>query len=386
MLSRTFLRAIHQPSSARRTLKLPLQFAQNQLLPVKPELSGQLTAIVNSFRPPIRYALAYGSAIFPQKSYSDHHRPMLDFIFAVSHPSHWHSINLQHNPHHYSLPARLAGSPAITWLQEHGPGAGLWFNVEANVHDRVIKYGVVSIDTLCNDLLDWNTLYLSGRMHKPTHIIRDDPRVRLAQQVNLASALRTALLLLPERFDELALYRTIAGLSYRGDFRMRWAENPEKVNNIVSQQLPLLRLLYRPLLNALKSHVKPHETFSEPSSRIFIQESSPRARAELLAKLPIQLKERIRTLYDRRWNLKLALSSNSSSSPSERLHSSDELDILTRMATDEGFQDTLREALVDLVARPALYQSVKGIFSAGPIKSAKYAANKVLKRFTPASS
>jgi hypothetical protein len=62
---------------------------------------------------------------------------MLDFIFAVTHPSHWHSINLHHHPHHYSLPARLLGSPAISWLQERGPGAGVWFNVETKIQNRV---------------------------------------------------------------------------------------------------------------------------------------------------------------------------------------------------------------------------------------------------------
>lgn len=32
---------------------------------------------------------------------------------------------------------------------------------------RLIKYGVVSTQTLCEDLQTWKTLYLSGRMHKP---------------------------------------------------------------------------------------------------------------------------------------------------------------------------------------------------------------------------
>ncbi|KAG6377199.1 mitochondrial matrix Mmp37 [Boletus reticuloceps] len=53
------------------------------------------------------------------------------------------------------------------------------------------------VDTLCADLLNWRTLYLAGRMHKPIRIIQDDVCVRLAQQVNLALALRTALLTLP---------------------------------------------------------------------------------------------------------------------------------------------------------------------------------------------
>ncbi|KAH9447692.1 hypothetical protein Pst134EB_021697 [Puccinia striiformis f. sp. tritici] len=385
-------------SVLRRTIstkiKLPPQFARNQLLPVRSTtLSNELNGILNTFKPPIRYALAYGSGVFPQKSYTylqDQPTPMLDFIFAVSHPNHWHSMNLHHNPTHYSIPARLVGSDSVAWLQENGPGAGVWFNVQAKINDRVIKYGVVSIDSLCNDLLDWNTLYLSGRMHKPTHILRDDPRVRLAQQVNLASAIRVSLLLLPETFNEESLYQTITGLSYTGDFRMNWGgENPKKVENIVERQIELFRILYRPLIYSLKSHLifNPLDNSSSASTTyekgVFVQDYSPQSRAKLLQKLPIQLKERIRTSYDQQSNLQQALSSEPLSTTTT---SSDELEILTKITTDNGrFQESLRSALIDIVARPTLHQSLKGIFSAGPIKSIRYAANKVLKRFTASS-
>lgn len=70
---------------------------------------------------------------------------------------------------------------------------------------------------MCKDLLNWETLYLAGRMHKPVKILKDDARVRLAQQVNLASALRTALLLLPKDFTEEELYLTISSISYKGN-------------------------------------------------------------------------------------------------------------------------------------------------------------------------
>lgn len=51
-------------------------------------------------------------------------------------------------------------------------------------------------------------------------ILKDDPRVKLANQVNLASALRVALLTLPETFTERELYERIAGLSYSGAFAL----------------------------------------------------------------------------------------------------------------------------------------------------------------------
>ena len=30
-----------------------------------------------------------------------------------------------------------------------------------------MKYGVISVRSLLDDLLNWRTLYMSGRMHKP---------------------------------------------------------------------------------------------------------------------------------------------------------------------------------------------------------------------------
>ena len=36
---------------------------------------------------------------------------------------------------------------------------------------QLIKYGVVSIQDLCHDLHHWNTLYISGRLHKPVRAL-----------------------------------------------------------------------------------------------------------------------------------------------------------------------------------------------------------------------
>src|SRR5690606_3302891 len=126
---------------------------------------------------------------------------------------------------HYSGLRRL-GSAAVAHVQDRY-GAGVYFNPYVDINGVRVKYGVVNISTLTADLASWETLYLAGRLHKPVRILRDDPGVRLANQRNLLSALRVALLLLPETFTEHELYAAIAALSYTGDPRM-WAraENP----------------------------------------------------------------------------------------------------------------------------------------------------------------
>ena len=118
----------------------------------------------------------------------------------------------------------------------------------------MIKYGghhcrTTYVATCCPG----KTLYLAGRMHKPIRIIKDDARVRLTQQVNLVSALRVALLTIPEsKFDESILFERMAGFSYGGDPRMLLpAENRGKVSNIVKAQGPQFRELYQRLANGL---------------------------------------------------------------------------------------------------------------------------------------
>lgn len=141
-------------------------------------------------------------------------------------------------------------------------------------------------------------------------ILVDDARVRLANQVNLASALRTALLLLPESFTEVDLFETIAGLSYRGDFRMAVGENPRKVRNIVDAQLVPFQSLYGGLLKSFwKSvHVIGERPAviggrSDASVKEMRQDVSDRQRATVAAKLPVGLRNKLLGHYERKWNL-----------------------------------------------------------------------------------
>lgn len=230
---------------------------------------------------------------------------MLDFVFAVNHPDHWHSINMHQFPGHYPLHARMLGSSFVARTQAFGPG--LWFNTFVPMHGAVravplvfladdtdafhnqtIKYGVTTVDTLCADLLNWRTLYLAGRMHKPLRIIKDDARVRLTQQVNLTSALRTALLTLPETFTPRELFARIASISYAGDPRMLLpAENRGKVGNIVTRQEDQFRELYWRLAHGLPGVRWPAD------AGIVEQDITSHARAAHLKKLPQGLLSRV---------------------------------------------------------------------------------------------
>jgi len=117
------------PDPANLQLRLPPTFGRNQILTVSNSTRALLEEIVGTFRAPIRYAFAYGSGVFEQEGQGVDRtkKPMLDFIFAVSHPEHWHSKNLNQNPDHYALHARLLGSDFIGRAQNWGP-AGVWFN------------------------------------------------------------------------------------------------------------------------------------------------------------------------------------------------------------------------------------------------------------------
>jgi translocator assembly and maintenance protein 41 len=122
---------------------LPPAFGQNQRLTVPDETRAVLERVVGSFAAPVRYAFAYGSGVFAQAGYAPGKRPMLDFVFAVSHPAHWHSINMQQHPHHYPFCARALGSDFVARVQDVRPG--LWFNALVPMGDVVSVWGSVSL-------------------------------------------------------------------------------------------------------------------------------------------------------------------------------------------------------------------------------------------------
>jgi translocator assembly and maintenance protein 41 len=294
--------------------------------------------------PPATLVLAYGSGAVPQAGYAvAKEPPMLDLIVVVEDAAEWHRANLALNRAHYSALA-LGGPRFVATVQR--ATAGVYYNtlvlMQSSAHrGRLMKYGVVSRADLEDDLVSWRWLYLSGRLHKPVLLAPcSSDSLQAALRANLASAVRAALLLLPAEFTRQDLFLAVAGLSYGGDLRMLFGENPAKVRNIVEPNLPRFDQLYAPVLGDFSDVCD----FSDASashacaSGRCAQDTSAAARHSLAASLPAAA-----------W----------------------------QPGSAAVTPDALRARLRAVVGRASAVQTCKGLFTAGVAKSATYTAAKV---------
>ncbi|KNE71740.1 hypothetical protein AMAG_16045 [Allomyces macrogynus ATCC 38327] len=344
-----------------------------------------LVKLIKDFKAPIRFAFAYGSAVFPQEGNSG---SMVDLILGVTHPTHWHSINLHQNRHHYSFLGSL-GSSTVAALQDAAwAGAGVSYNPYVEIDGVMVKYGVVGIDRLCSDLTEWDTLYLAGRMHKPIQVLRHDSRVLLCQRTNLVNALRVVFLMhattdptAPLTEDEL--YRRVAGLSYLGDFRMRfkYLENPHKVANMVAKQHEFFEHIYRPMVEELKDRefagAVEWRTLPDGSSVVDV-DRNPKVLAQLVGQLPKAFLAKVRAAHKAR--------SGDAAAAAAKVGTDSDPKGLVELAQSPYLDTYLRSALYDTIARPALVQSAKGFLTAGFSKSVNYATSKLKKGYAASSS
>ncbi|OXU28962.1 hypothetical protein TSAR_015792 [Trichomalopsis sarcophagae] len=316
--------------------------------------------ILREFPRNMKFCFAYGSGVFKQKS--DPASNMLDLIFVVRNPYQWHAENMNKNPEHYAQPLRFLGHKAVAKVQETW-GAKIYYNTLIKTSEgRNIKYGVISEISLVEDLLDWNTLYLAGRLHKPVEIIvepAENSQIRTALVQNLHSAVHAALILLPEHFSEIQFYKTIAGLSYNGDFRMTFGEDKDKVTNIVVPQLNGFRELYAPILKHFDQYIDIPKTGD--SKETCNQDVSPETRIHHLNHLPRTPQVKL----VRTW--------------SQGPRSKDTEDCLRAIAYDPDSSEILDQCLREIVWKSSISQSLKGILTAGVGKAVKYSAAKIVK-------
>ena len=178
----------------------------------------------------------------------------VDLIFGVDDLSEWLGANIALNPMHYPFGARVTG-PRLLSLMARRLGSGVKYHVGPTVcvQGVLVKYGVVEVDTMKDDLERWSTLHLSGRMQKPIAWLKWNVDIHAAQLVNLKRSLGLARVLLPEHFSEHDLWHKIAERSYWGDVRTYFkAEDPRKVLRIVhGTGRKRFRNLYAPVLHGM---------------------------------------------------------------------------------------------------------------------------------------
>lgn len=309
-------------------------------------------------------AFGYGSRITKQTNSSHYPDDLVDLIFAVDNPLEWHTDNLKNNKAHYSFLRYFPdAAAAITTIQENY-GAAMYFNPYVELDQRLlIKYGTIKTSHLIGDLTNWDHLYVAGRLHKPVEFIVNscdkNETLRAAFKFNKESALRAALLQLPEIFNPQQLYEMITGLSYRGDPRMIFGEDRDKIRNIVGSQIDRFQQLYLPMIK-LHPSFKECITWSE-SKQQFSQELTSSTVLRHLKALPSSARRKVCELHE------------------SEARSLDADAILTSASRSLNCDQLVGRALASIVRRSSLSQSFKGLMTAGLAKSIKYSQRKLLK-------
>lgn len=232
---------------------------ENQNILISDDIDKELHNILKRFPKSIEFAFGYGSGVFKQTKSLDinEDKPQIDLILVVNDTLKFHEENLKLNPNDYSL-LRYFGVNIINKFQNWG--AGVYFNPYIEINKRQIKYGIISKKLLIKDLKEWNTFYLAGRLQKPVKILMFTNEILHWNQINLLNVATVAekMIAKDKNFKsissnkeerELNFYKKITALSYLGDIRYTLGvENPNKVNNIVMNNIINFQKYYKPIL------------------------------------------------------------------------------------------------------------------------------------------
>ncbi|CAN1845106.1 Phosphatidate cytidylyltransferase, mitochondrial [Linum perenne] len=305
--------------------------------------------------PPIEFCCVYGSTLHPNNSDKS---SMIDYIIGVADPLKWHSENLKLNRDHYaSWMVHLGGAKLITEVADD-IGVGVHFNPYVTWNDKMVKYGVVRMHDLVQDILNWQRFYTSGRLQKPVHVLVDNLDVEKLNACNLRAAIAAALLILPSKFTEEDLYSKICSLSYMGDLRMLFAEDKNKVKKIVQGQFRLFQSMYKPFIEEYEA-----KEIIRVSSLGGPQDCCLPAARSLVWSLPPLVRKKMGTQLGEKKIL-----GDSGRVIQEVMFSS-------REEAARSMQKVLRRT----VMVSSLRQAVSGVLAAGGMNAGRYLANKMRK-------
>lgn len=319
------------------------------------ELGGLLKTL-----PPVDFCFMYGSSLHPNNNDKS---SMIDYILGVSNPQQWHSENLQLNRDHYaSWMMRLGGARLVTGVAD-GIGVGVHFNPFITCGDKMYKYGVVRVDDLIQDILEWKTFYLSGRLQKPVRVLVDNLGIEHKNSVNLRSATSAALILLPSKFTEEDLYTKICSLSYIGDLRMFFAEDKNKVKKIVQGQYNLFQTMYKSYIEDYASRELLRFSSSSNNQVHITQDCGLSATSALVSSLPRFIRS------------EMGIKLGQKIGQGETGRTISEVVTGSRQEAAECLQQILRKKVMVSSGR----QAVAGLLTVGAVHGARYLAKKVSK-------
>ena len=188
---------------------------------------------INDFlneRPDVVAAFGYGSGVFKQLGYNNKEKPQIDLILIVSNIIEWHKKNIDKNPKDYSFIGKMFFLNADVSKIKGITGITYQSNIDYNKH--LFKYGVIEYEDFVRHMETWDSFYVPGRFQKPILVIKSNDVIDNLILQNRRNACKIGLLFLNSN-NLNDLYLSICNLSYAGDTRMKVAENPNKVNNIV---------------------------------------------------------------------------------------------------------------------------------------------------------
>ena len=293
----------------------------------------EIKEFVNN-RPKVVAAYGYGSGVFKQHGYTSKDKPQIDLILVVDDLRKWHIENMKMNKKDYSFIGRnffkhgninkLKGKTGITYL--------------SNIHEngKIFKYGTIELKDLEKNLATWKSFYLPGRFQKTIcPIIENDELKQMIEKNRDQALLLSSFLQDSNEVTKKDLLVTLCGLSYLGDTRMKIAENPRKVLNIVEGSFDTFDRLY-----------KFDRTYLKPSdNKLVIDKEEVR---DSLTNLPSELVEYITPYLNE---------------------------------DDEVIKTKILEYFANINKTESSTQTIKGIYTNGVVRSVNYAAQKVGKRF-----
>lgn len=310
--------------------------------------------------PPVEFCCMYGSSLHP---HNNDKSSMVDYILGVSNPQQWHSENLKLNKDHYaSWIMRLGGARLITDVADD-IGVGVHFNPFVSWEDKMYKYGVVRMDDLIRDILEWKRFYLSGRLQKPVRFLVDNLDIESVNSVNMKGATSAALLLLPSKFTEEDLYFKICSLSYTGDLRMLFAEDKNKVKKIAQGQFNLFQTMYKSFLEEYATKELLRFSSSGDQQVYISQDCGLSSTSALVSSLPQSVRSEM----------------------GMKLGETNKLSITGRAVREvvigsrEEAAECMRKVLRNKVMASSARQAVAGLFTVGAVHGVKYLAKKMNK-------